>query len=161
MDEWGASSPWPDTFDEDLAPRNARETLLRATAPTSRPPALMGVADREPIDGARHPVPIERREGVFVHVYRCRACQIKWAVFSWLADPPQLRSGATTCPWCHDASPAIHERVTVSREREFSMEHPEREVAGIVARLAAGARLMADSPLGPFDGYAGDPADRD
>jgi hypothetical protein len=160
MDEWGPGGPWAEGFDEDHAEPGRREALLGTAALADRPRVLRGVADREPTDGTRHPVPLDRREGVFVHVYRCRACQIKWAVFSWLADPPELRSGATTCPWCHDASPAIHERLTVSREREFSMEHPEREVAGIVARLAAGARLMDDSPLGPFAGYVGDPADR-
>ena len=122
---------------------------------------LTSIADREPLTPSRHPVPLERREGVFMHLYRCRVCQVKWAVFSWLADPAELRAGRTTCPWCHAATPVIHERETVSEARQFRTEHVESEIKGIIERLAPAASLMADSQLAPFDAYAGDPADRD
>jgi len=122
---------------------------------------LTGVGDVEAVEDARHPVPIERREGVFVHLYRCRICQLKWAAFSWLADPPEMRVGTVACPWCRKATPAIHERATVSTSVLYSEADLEAEVAGIVGRLAPGARLMADSLVAPLDAYAGDVADRD
>ena len=117
--------------------------------------------DIEAVEAARHPVPIDRREGVFVHLYRCRICQLKWAVFSWLADPPELRVGTAACPWCRKATPAIRERATASTSAEFSEANLDAEVAGILARLAPGARLMADSLVRPLDTHAGDVADRD
>ena len=119
------------------------------------------MGDIEEVEDARHPVPILRREGVFVHVYRCRICQLKWAVFSWLADPPELRVGAIACPWCRKATPAIHERAIVSMSAAFSEENLDAEVSGIVGRVAPAARLMGDSLLVPLDAYVGDVADRD
>ncbi len=134
------------------------EQEARRSGPDRR---LTGVTDLEEIDASRHPVTVERREGVFVHVYRCRVCQVKWAVFSWLADPPELRVGAITCPWCHQPTPAVHERTTVSESREFRLDDPTREVIGLVGSLARDAELMEDSQVAPFDTYAGDVADRD
>jgi hypothetical protein len=135
------------------------------TRPGSRPSGipgpLAGLADIEQVEAARHPVPIDRREGVFIHLYRCRICQLKWAVFSWLADPPELQVGTVACPWCRKATPAIHERATVTTSVVFSEAELEAEVAGLVARLAPGARLMADSLVAPLDAFAGDVADRD
>jgi hypothetical protein len=125
------------------------------------PQHLTGIGDVEAVEEARHPVPIERREGVFIHLYRCRVCQLKWAAFSWLADPPELRVGTVGCPWCRKATPAIHERATVSTSVVFSEADLDAEVAGLVARLAPGARLMPDSLVAPMDAYAGDVADRD
>jgi len=125
------------------------------------PAVLTGVADLEPVDASRHPVPLDRREGVFVHVYRCRVCQVKWAVFSWLADPPELRVGSITCPWCHRTTPAVHERTTVSDSREFSLDHPNLEIVGLIRSLALEPQLLPDSRVGPLDTYAGDIADRD
>ena len=129
--------------------------------PLGSPRQLTGIGDIEAVDDARHPVPIERREGVFIHLYRCRICQLKWAAFSWLADPPELRVGTVACPWCRKATPAIHERATVSTSVVFSEADLEAEVAGLVARLIPDARLMADSLVAPLDAYAGDVADRD
>ncbi|MBP1704900.1 MAG: hypothetical protein H6Q36_639 [Chloroflexi bacterium] len=129
--------------------------------PPDDPGLLTGIADVEVVEDARHPVPIERREGVFIHLYRCRICQLKWAAFSWLADPPELRVGTVACPWCRRPTPAIHERATVSNSVVYTEAELEAEVAGLVARLAPGARLMADSLVAPLDAYAGDVADRD
>ena len=65
------------------------------------------------------------------------------------------------CPWCRRATPAVHERATVSTSAAYSEAELEAEVAGVIARLAPGARLMADSLVAPLDAYAGDVADRD
>ena len=125
------------------------------------PVVLTGVADVESIDESRHPVQLDRREGGFVHVYRCRGCPVKWAVFSWLADPPELRVGSIICPWCHRTTPAIHERAIVSDSREFSLDDPTREIVGLIGSLAPESLLLTDSRVGPLDAYAGDIADRD
>src|SRR3990170_1629879 len=123
---------------------NWRHAMRRPERPDD-PVVLTGVADVESIDESRHPVQLDRREGVFVHVYRCRVCQVKWAVFSWLADPPELRVGSIICPWCHRTTPAI----------------PEREIVGLIGSLAPESLLLTDSRVGPLDAYAGDIADRD
>ena len=148
------SRPGPDVSGPGDSPEPRSDA-----AGNARP--LTGVGDIEAVEDARHPVPIERREGVFVHLYRCRTCQLKWAAFSWLADPPELRVGSVACPWCRKATPAIHERATVSTSVAFSEADLDAEVAGIVARLAPGARLMSDSLVARLDAYAGDVADRD
>jgi hypothetical protein len=134
---------------------------MKSPEPPGDPASLTGVADLEPVEASRHPVPLDRREGVFVHVYRCRVCQVKWAVFSWLADPTELRVGSITCPWCHRTTAAVHERATVSDSRVFLLDDPGREIVGLVRGLALESQLLPDSRVGPLEAYAGDIADRD
>src|SRR3970282_2927517 len=86
--------PWRDSAGQGAVLANWRHAMRRPERPDD-PVVLTGVADVESIDESRHPVQLDRREGGFVPVYRCRVCQVKWGVFFLLGDPPEACGGSS------------------------------------------------------------------
>jgi DNA-directed RNA polymerase subunit RPC12/RpoP len=89
---------YPGSSRELITPERAQELLRHAP--------LLGTG-----------VPIEEREGVYVHSFKCLACSLHFMTFSWLADAH--RAGTIACPECGQRSRFIHWRATLNESPDF------------------------------------------
>jgi DNA-directed RNA polymerase subunit RPC12/RpoP len=66
------------------------------------------------------PVGLDKREGVFVHSFKCGNCKLEFVLFSWVAN--RHRVGETMCPECGRRRPMVHWRAIVSESPTFDPE---------------------------------------
>lgn len=87
--------------------------------PGGLPPArteLLDLTDLTPHPGG--PVNLDDREGVFVSSFKCHACQLEFALMSWVRD--RHTADNTYCPECGTITPKMHWRATLSEHRDFA-----------------------------------------
>jgi DNA-directed RNA polymerase subunit RPC12/RpoP len=89
---------YPDREQEFITPERAQEMLRNA------PLVETGV-------------PLERREGVYVHSFKCLVCSLHVMTFSWLADAH--RAGTIACPECGQRARFMHWRATLTENPDF------------------------------------------
>lgn len=56
--------------------------------------------------------PFSERQGLFIHTFRCMACSLEFAIFSWWPDRHTVVN--TACPECHRITQKSHFMSTVS-----------------------------------------------
>ena len=87
--------------------------------------------------------PYRERQGLFIHTFKCEACSLEFAIFSWWPDRHTVVN--TACPECQRITPKAHWMSTVADDptQRFG-EGPE-----IFHYSPAGPhpKLMADSSL--------------
>ena len=130
----GAKGPLPQDIHEA-----GDETSLVAVDPATLQPSIQTFA------------PYLERQGLFIHTFKCEACSLEFAIFSWWPDRHTVVN--TACPECHRITPKAHWMSTVADDptQRFG-EGPE-----IYHHSPAGPepRLMADSSL--FTGLPEEP----
>jgi len=77
--------------------------------------------------------PYWRRQGLFIHTFKCEACSLEFAIFSWWPDRHTVVS--TACPECQRVTRKAHFMSTVSDNR--------------VQRFGEGPEIFHYSPVGP------------
>lgn len=50
--------------------------------------------------------PLEERQGLFIHTFKCMACSLEFALFSWWPDRHTVVN--TACPECHRVTQKSH-----------------------------------------------------
>jgi hypothetical protein len=90
-------------------------------------------------------VPIEEREGVFVHAFKCQLCGLEFQLYSWKKDRHHV--GSVFCPECGEQTPMLHLRTCVNESRELGRLDDEREIYRMTTRYP-GFILMDDSAVG-------------
>ena len=77
--------------------------------------------------------PYRERQGLFIHTFKCEACSLVFAIFSWWPDRHTV--GNTACPECHRITPKTHWMSTVA-------DSPGQ-------RFGEGPEIFNYSPVGP------------
>ena len=86
------------------------------------------------------PVTLDDREGVFAHSFKCGACQLEFALLSWVRD--RHTAGNTCCPECGQITPKIYWRATLSEHRDFIDDGSSPEIFNVIP-LGSDARLVS------------------
>lgn len=87
--------------------------------------------------------PMEERQGVFIHSFKCLDCSLEFATFSWWPDRHTVVD--TACPECCRVTQKSHWLATVSDyPRQAFGEGPE---IFHYSPVGPDPRLMADSSL--------------
>jgi hypothetical protein len=84
------------------------------------------------------PVSLESREGVYIHAFKCRVCQLQFHVFSWRAN--RHRVGEVFCPECGQTTPMFHFRVCINENLDLDPKSPNE----IFSRWATGYMTAMD-----------------
>ena len=84
--------------------------------------------------------PFQRREGLYIHTFKCMSCSLEFAVFSWWPDRHTVVN--TACPECHRVTQKAHWRSDVDT------------VAG--RAFEEGREIYEYSPVGPDPQLMGD-----
>lgn len=127
----GAERPRPQNIHEA-----GYETSLEEIDPATLPPSIQSFA------------PYQERQGLFIHTFKCEACSLEFAIFSWWPDRHTVVN--TACPECHRITPKAHWMSTVSDDpaQRFG-EGPEifnYSPAGPEPRLMADCSLFTGLP---------------
>ena len=77
--------------------------------------------------------PYQERQGLFIHTFKCEACSLEFAIFSWWPDRHTVVN--TACPECHRITPKAHWMSTVA-------DDPAQ-------RFGEGPEIFHHSPAGP------------
>ena len=124
--EPGAKGPQPQGIHEA-----GYETSLDEFDPATVQPSMHSFA------------PYQKRQGLFIHTFKCEVCSLEFAIFSWWPDRHTVVN--TACPECRRITPKAHWMSTVADDpaQRFG-EGPE-----IFHHSPAGPdpKLMADSSL--------------
>ena len=84
----------------------------------------------ELISTHRGPITLDDREGVFAQSFKCKACELKFVLLSWVHDRHDARN--TYCPECGKITPKIHWRATLSQSRDFVDDDSSIEIYHMV-----------------------------
>jgi len=77
--------------------------------------------------------PYSQRQGLFIHTFKCEACSLEFAIFSWWPDRHTVVN--TACPECQRVTRKAHFMSTVS-------DNP-------VQQFGEGPEIFHYSPVGP------------
>ena len=77
--------------------------------------------------------PYSARQGLFIHTFKCEACSLEFAIFSWWPDRHTVVN--TACPECHRVTQKSHWMSTVA-------DDPKQ-------RFGEGPEIFHHSPVGP------------
>ena len=88
--------------------------------------------------------PLELREGVFAHSFKCMNCSLEFAVFSWWPDRHTVVN--TSCPECGEITQKIHWLAQFSDSREMVVDDSRTEIFHL-SPIGSQAQLQADSSV--------------
>jgi hypothetical protein len=83
----------------------------------------MRAEDLLPLADTGGGVQLADREGVFAHSFRCRACTLRFVLFSWSLTRHTPTS--IVCPECGSSGGFLHKITLLSESRTFSLA-PDR-----------------------------------
>lgn len=122
--------------------------------PTVQPTTTVVMSARDLIRLAlgREPlvVPLEQREGVYVHSFICkntvgeRLCNLHFMTFSWQAD--RHRVGTIKCPECGGSETFLHYRAVLSESPDLKLLYegdPRTEIYAVFP--FPGSKLLDDT----------------
>ena len=112
----GAERPRPEDIYEA-----GYEISLKDIDPATVQPSIQTVA------------PYAERQGLFIHTFKCEACSLEFAIFSWRPDRHTVVN--TACPECHRVTQKVHWMSTVA-------DSPGQ-------RFGEGPEIFNYSPVGP------------
>jgi len=112
----GAESPRPQNIHEA-----GYETSIEEIDPATVTPSVQSFA------------PYSQRQGLFIHTFKCEACSLEFAIFSWW--PYRHTVVSTACPECHRVTQKSHWMSTVA-------DNPAQ-------RFGEGPEIFNYSPVGP------------
>ena len=112
----GAERPRPEDIYEA-----GYEISLKDIDPATVQPSIQTVA------------PYAERQGLFIHTFKCEACSLEFAIFSWWPDRHTVVK--TACPECHRITQKVHWMSTVA-------DSPAQ-------KFGEGPEIFNYSPVGP------------
>ena len=68
------------------------------------------------------PVTLNEREGVYVHSFKCRRCQLEFMLFSWQADRHTVAN--VRCPECGATGRFVHYRAILTENVKPDIQGP-------------------------------------
>lgn len=107
------------------------ETSLEEVDPATLQPSIQSFA------------PYQERQGLFIHTFKCEACSLEFAIFSWWPDRHTVVN--TACPECHRITRKAHWMSTVADEP--TQNFGERPEIFNYSPTGPDPRLMADCSL--------------
>jgi transcription elongation factor Elf1 len=75
-------------------------------------------------------VKLKDREGVFVHHYKCRYCNLEFKIYSWLEF--KHNEDNVYCPECGKKGGKLHFQETINESKEFNPFDGKKEIYGHV-----------------------------
>ena len=120
------------------------ETSLEEVDPATLQPSIQSFA------------PYQERQGLFIHTFKCEACSLEFAIFSWWPDRHTVVN--TACPECLRITRKAHWMSTVADEPTQNFgERPEifnYSPAGPDPRLMPDCSLFSGLPEeDPWEGW--------
>lgn len=88
--------------------------------------------------------PLEDREGVFVHSFKCMNCSLEFSVFSWWPNRHTVVN--TACPECQAITQKLHWLAQFSDSREMVLDDSSPEIFHL-SPIGSQAQLQADSSV--------------
>jgi ribosomal protein S27E len=87
--------------------------------------------------------PLNERQGVFAHSFKCLECSLEFAIFSWWPDRHTVTS--VTCPECAKVTPKNHWMAVASESPTMVLDGSSMEIFDLSPIGGQAATVQADS----------------
>lgn len=87
--------------------------------------------------------PLDERQGVFAHTFKCLDCSLEFALFSWWPDRHTVTNVA--CPECATVTPKNHWLAVASESPTMVLDGSSMEIFDLSPVGGQAAAVQADS----------------
>ena len=87
--------------------------------------------------------PLNERQGVFAHTFKCLECSLEFAIFSWWRDRHTVTS--VTCPECAKVTAKNHWMAVASESPTMVLDGSSMEIFDLSPIGGQAATVQADS----------------